>query len=186
MKHPKSQDKKPKKIVLVDEDIIQLAPFVTELRLRAIQVVQFFEADTCLRSTKRIQNVNGYIIDVMLPSHRYYSDIDTQQHLFTGVFLAQDIRRFHPKVPIILFSNHSFQESMNRISRAVTSIGNCAFVPKQSFKSAIEFGNAISAVLADGVGALKKGFWSRIGRGMLVQPNFAGIGIDLKEIFSAP
>jgi|MudIll2142460700_1097286.scaffolds.fasta_scaffold734237_1 CheY-like chemotaxis protein len=174
-----------KNIVIVDEDVVQLAPFVAELGLRGLKVRRFFEADACLRSAIRIRQVDAYIIDVMLKSKRHYARSDTQDHLYTGVFLARDVRALHPEVPIILFTNHSFKESISRIKRAVASIGNCAFVPKQSFVSALEFGNAIDAVLADGIGAIKKGFWARFGSGILAQPNFHGIGIDLKKLFSS-
>jgi len=172
-----------RRVVLVDEDEIQMRPFVTELELRGIEVRRFFEADACLRSSRLLKTVDTFLVDVMLVSERRYPADETLDHLYTGVFLARDIRKYHQAVPIVLVSNHSMKDSVDRIRKALASIGNCAFVPKQSFKSALEFGNTVEAIMADGVASLKKGFWKRLGAGVLVQPNFAGVGIDLREVF---
>lgn len=172
-----------RRVVLVDEDEIQMRPFVTELELRGIEVRRFFEADACLRSCRLLKSVDTFLVDVMLVSERRYPAHETLDHLYTGVFLARDLRKYHQAVPIVLLSNHSMKDNVARIRKALASIGNCAFVPKQSFKSALEFGNTIEVIMADGVSALKNGFWKRLGAGVLVQPNLAGVGVDLKEVF---
>ena len=144
------------------------------------QLRHFFEADACLRSSRLLKNIDLFLVDVMLPSEFRYP-IDYSR--YTGVFLARDIRKYHQAVPIVLLSNHSMPDAVARIQKALASIGNCAFVSKQRFKTALDFGDIIEAILADGVGALKRGFWKRLGAGVLIQPNFAGVGVDLREVF---
>jgi len=183
MKNGSNATVRNRRVVLVDEDEIQMRPFVMELELRGVEVRRFFEADACLRSSRLLKHVDTFLVDVMLISERRYSTDETLDHMYTGVFLARDIRKYQQAVPIVLLSNHSMKDSVARIRKALASIGNCAFVPKQSFKGALEFGNTIEAVMADGVAALKKGFWKRLGAGVLVQPNLAGVGVDLREVF---
>lgn len=85
----KEKISKRKSVVIVDEDRIQLSPFITELELRGLDVRYFSEADSCLRSARRMKNVDAFVIDVMLASALTYSSEYTINHLYTGVFLAQ-------------------------------------------------------------------------------------------------
>ncbi len=171
---------KNRRVVVVDDDSIWLDYLTGEIELRGIELRHLFEADGCLRSSGLPKSIDLFLVDVMLPSEFRYP-IDYSR--YTGVFLARDIRKYHQAVPIVLLSNHSMPDAVARIQKALASIGNCAFVSKQRFKTALDFGDIIEAILADGVGALKRGFWKRLGAGVLIQPNFAGVGVDLREVF---
>jgi len=183
------KDKKPKEkpsttILLVDEDRIQMRPFIAEVELRGHTVRLVEEADDGLNAAKQLKRLDLAIIDIMLPSVNRYSSEETQNHLYTGVFLARDIRRAHPDVPLLLISNHRFPESLRKIDRAMTSIGNCAFLSKQSFFDPGEFADVIDRVLAHGISkASAKSIFGRLWRSIILQPKMGGVGIDLKELF---
>ncbi len=170
-------------VVLVDEDMIQMAPFVAELGLRGTKVRVFAEADSCLRSARRCKGVAVFVVDVMLPSDGRYSREDTRDYLYTGVFLARDIRNAHPKTPILLVSNHALRENLRRIERAMATIGCCAFIAKQSFANPGEFADLVQRIAERGViGAKPRNIFGRLARGIMLQPNVAGVGIDIKEL----
>lgn len=172
------------KVVLVDDDRIQMLPFIAELELRGLNVRQFGEADQCLRSARRSRDIDVFIVDVMLPSARIYSPDDTQNFSYTGIFLARDIRLSHPTTPILILSNHAFRESLLRIEQAMTSIGCCAFVAKQTFGGVTEFADVIQAIVSRGIlGAKPRNIFGRLARSILMQPNVAGFGVDLKQLF---
>jgi CheY-like chemotaxis protein len=172
------------KVLLVDEDRIQMAPFVAELELRGLSVHVLEEADSCLKTAKHHKRLDIAIIDVMLPSARRYSLEETQNHLYTGVFLARDIRSIHPDLPILLISNQTFREELRRIDRGMRTIGNCAFLSKRAFADASEFADIVEKILSHGIKkAEAKDIFGRLYRSIILQPKIAGIGVDLRELF---
>lgn len=75
------------------------------------------------------------------------------------------------------------KENITRIKRALGAIGNCAFFPKQDFKSTIDFGDTIERIIERGLSSIKRGIWSKLKGSIIIQPNFQGVGIDIKELF---
>lgn len=173
-----------RRVVFVDEDSTQTKPYIKEMGFRGIDVICFTDPDSCLYEAKDMSEVDAFVLDVMLPSINHYSAEDTLEYRFTGVFLARDLRGWHPRVPIILFSNHHQDEEVKRIQKALGTIGNCAFVRKQSVRSSVDFGDIIERVLERGLGSLGTGLWGTIKDSIIIQPNIQGVGLDLKKLFN--
>jgi CheY-like chemotaxis protein len=52
-------------------------------------------------------NIQLAILDIMMPPGNKFKDIDTKKGLRTGEFLYKEIRKNHPNLPIIVFTNVS-------------------------------------------------------------------------------
>jgi CheY-like chemotaxis protein len=173
-------------IVLVDEDEIQIPLLISELQINGNEVVDFKEADSCIRFAQSESNIDLFIVDIMLPSKEYYSDSVTRGFLYTGVFLARDIRKSHPETPILLISNHSDRESLNKIEKALDTIGWCVFLSKFNLPGIIRIADIAQIMIDKGIkGLAEESLIRKIWRCIILKPNINGIGFDFKEWFKS-
>lgn len=175
-------DTKKKSVVIVDEDINELAPFVIELQMRGINAIQYDSADSCMSKVQELDNVDLFLVDVMLATEGGYPPEKTGGGLLTGLLLAQDLRPLFPDTPITFFSAASLQWIKEGIETTIKSIGNSALLRKGDFDSTYEFGEVIEQILEAGKYPVKKDnrlrkLWDAI----ILQPNISGVGIDLKK-----
>jgi CheY-like chemotaxis protein len=175
--------KRAPRVIVVDEDVIQVIGFCVELEARGISVEMFGEADTCLGFVKRKRVADLFVIDIMLPSAEAYSAILTSNYSLTGLNLARDVRRNYPETPILLFSNTANEIAQKEIRDVSAKIGNCAFVKKYSLTVSGQFGELVSRALSDGAEDITKAsFWERLKDSIFFKPGFAGVGIDVKAL----
>lgn len=174
---------RPPRIIIADDDTIQLTPFLSELQFRGCDVRMFAEADSCRSFARRKAVADIFVIDVMLASDSVYRRDDTDNYLLTGLLLARDIRAARPSVPIVLFSNMTLSHYIKRIERFEDGISNCTFLSKREFSSPFEFAETILRFAASqSVGNSKPSLWERVVDAVELKPNISGIGIDLKKL----
>ena len=168
-------------IVIVEDDVIWLKPYISHLKIRGHVVRHYIDADSYYR---RVSDDFGaaLVVDVMLPSKNRYSEADTFGHRYTGLLLGRDVRRFRPRLPILFLSSLHQESEITTIRSALRSMGNCAFASKKSFDTYLDFAKLLETISTDGVAKIPRmGFFRRLRRGLIVQPNAWGIGFDLKE-----
>jgi len=100
----------PYRIVIVDDERVAMLRYQQELELEGYDVVHYDSVADIkpFLTTEKPDPVDLFIIDIMLPPEPVYSAEKTDMGLYTGIFLAQDIRKRYPDAPIILLTNTSF------------------------------------------------------------------------------
>jgi CheY-like chemotaxis protein len=177
---------RPKRIVVVDEDAIQMAPFEIELNMRGYDVTVCATAEDCLDLLSSRRRFDLFVVDIMLAvrdESPVYTREQTNDFLLTGLHLARDIRRRRTKTPILLFSNTSNKDLLDVIQSWAKRIGNARFVPKYIISSGCEFGDMVDRILVGGLpGTSKKTALKRLKEAVMFEPNFYGVGIDFKKL----
>jgi len=179
-----------KRVVIVDDDTIALRPYFMELEISGIDVTSFENADDGFEFSQN-NSADLYLIDVMLGtrndgSSRYNRD-NTMDYLFTGCVLARDIRNHGVDTPIIFFTQTSKRYALEEIQRQAKEIGNCALLSKSRMEKMFDFQEIILEVLEKGIEETSKRDWfSWIYKSVLLQPNIAGLGVDLKTAAGGP
>ncbi len=143
-----------KRIVIVDEDAVQMAPFEIELNLRGFEVTTYKTAEDCLDSLSARLRIDLFVIDIMLACRLEspaYTRAQTNDYLLTGLVLARDIRRRRKKTPILLFSNTSNAELLKIIRSWQERIQDTHFLPKYFVNSPMEFGEIVTRILDEGI-----------------------------------
>ncbi len=147
-------------------------------------------ADEGLRRIETDANFDLLILDVMLATdakikHSSFSRENTNDFLCTGLVLAQRIRNLHKDLPILFFTSTSSSILISQIDRTIESIGHSTVLYKHKFSSAIEFAEIVDTLISAGIEAGKKRSWKKwLSDVLIMQPNFAGMGIDLKKLFA--
>lgn len=171
------------RVVIVDEDEIQLRPLVSELELRGLSVTIFTDADQCLDFVETKRRVDLFVVDIMLPSKHAYSRELTENFQLTGLRLGRDIRRTYVDVPIILFSNTSRQDLVTEIRAVARKIQNCVFIQKYTITQLGHFSEMVERILAIGTKEIgNKTVWERIKESVFIKPSIGGVGVDLKQL----
>ena len=80
-------------ILICDNDSTSSQWCIREMKLRGLSPVVFEDADDCIAYFNKGNQVSLVILDIMLPSKNAYSKQDTYDYVYTGLFLAQDIRK---------------------------------------------------------------------------------------------
>lgn len=177
---------RPKRIVIVDEDAIQMRPFEIDLNIRGFELTVCNTAEDCLDTLSSKRRFDLFVIDIMLKvreENPVYTKEQTNDFLLTGLHLARDIRRRRKTTPILLFSNTSNRELLRVIREWQKQIGNTYFFPKYEILSVSEFGDMVEKIIEDGLPQKsKEGVFKKLGKAIKAEPNFYGLGIDLKKL----
>jgi len=164
--------KSKKRVIIVDDDDIQMITYKSELASRGIDVTQLYPAAECLEFLRSGDSADLFIIDVMLPHYPYSIEL-SEQGKYTGLLLAQDIRRILSDPSIIFFSNTASEYGRQRITNGVKALGNAAFIKKWDFGNTSEFGDVILNILKEGIGVIERsGIWSKLKGSIRVSPRF--------------
>jgi CheY-like chemotaxis protein len=171
------------RVVVVDDDRIQMAPFFVELNLRGIDTISMDDADQCLEYMETGGNASLFVIDIMLESPVRYSQALTNNYLLTGLSVARDVRKFCPDAPIILFSNMVRAELVTEILKVAEKVGNCVLIQKHTICEFGQFADLVETILLKGIkDNSSKSLWKRLGDSVQLKPSFFGVGIDLKAL----
>lgn len=91
-------------ILFVDDEYERIEPDVEALRDSGHTVLLANSVQECRQVLAREGAVDVVILDVMLPAGDLPAD-ETRQGLQTGLVLLSEIRRSHPSLKVLLFSN---------------------------------------------------------------------------------
>ena len=173
------------RIALIDDEDFVMRSYCVELELADYEVLQYKSVAhiKSLILTEKKEQIDFFIVDIMLPPGSLYSDESTNLGLFTGLFLARDIRKKYLDVPIIIFTNSPFKSVQEVAKRFSTRLDNCILLQKADYLP-FELVDVVNSYFEEfrlspntKPGILKKLFGS-----LMLQPNINGIGIDLKQL----
>ena len=171
------------RVVVVDDDPIQMRPFFVEMNSRGIDAISLSDADQCFDYIESGSHADIYVIDIMLRSSKHYSAALTNNYQLTGLSVARDVRRFNQNTPIILFSNTVQSDLVTEIRKVAEKIGNCVLIQKYTISEFGQFGYLIETILVEGVKNIaSKNFWKRLKESIFLKPSFFGVGVDLKTL----
>jgi CheY-like chemotaxis protein len=128
--------KKAYRIVIVDDEFVAMSYYRRALELDGYDVQHYKSVDD-LKSIlfdKQTPPIDLFIIDIMLPPGEIYSSQQTDEGVYTGLFLAQDVRKKYTDKPIIILSNTIFRAVREAAKRLSSRLNNCIVMQKVDTK----------------------------------------------------
>lgn len=170
-----------KHILIVDDEKVALRYYVQELELEGYSVELLTRASECKRllDLQTPTTADMLVLDIMMPSQGIYHESKTDSGLLTGLYLARDIRKLYQDIPILLWSAAPFPELIDHAKRLAKGLNNCAFIRKSDY-TPIGFAKFVNSYFADN--GFKSGFFRTLWDSLLLEPNFSGVGIDIKKL----
>ena len=165
------------KILVIDDDLIAVPHVVDELRMCGLSVDLMSDA-TQIRALLEMDGpppADFFVIDVMMDLREVYSLQETRAGLYTGVFLATDVRAKWPHVPLVLWSAAMLKFVKEAAAKSAQRISNCAFVSK---------GELLEDVIDSYFkrGRFGRRWMERLWGAVTLSPNIAGVGLDVKKL----
>lgn len=112
-----------------------------------------------------------------------FSREQTGDYTITGLVLARLIRERDPVTPIIFFTQASYRNLKEKIEMTCRDVPRCGVLFKHSYDDPISFADDLDDLLSGKKRVSSRNcFMQALGSSILLQPNVAGIGIDLKEL----
>lgn len=172
-------------IAIIDDEPLQTGYYVSALEEVGYKVDQFRSPASCKTAIVKGASFDLILCDLMMPSRGTYSVEDTEDGLITGLLFTEDLRASLPETPIFLFTNLNVHAILSRISQRVGRLANVFLLPKASF-TPDRMSEAVPAMLEDSIVPLKRrGILRRLFDSLILEPNFFGMGVDLKKIAEA-
>lgn len=173
--------KMAKRIILIDDDK-QVTPFyIQAFEFSQYEIRHFLSVNsiTDIISSKEPET-DLFIIDVMLPSGNY-NLTKTENGLLTGLYVALDIRKTFPDIPIILFSASPLPPVTMRARSLARKLSKCSYVSKPEYPpdKLVEYVDYYFKK-----GKFKDGTLRKLFDSLILEPNLNGIGVDLKKLTS--
>lgn len=104
-------------ILLVDDEKLPMAYYVKALVNKGFEVKQFLSPDSAFEFINKVKpKIDAIIIDIMIFPGEKYKDVDTQEGLITGTFLYKDLERIYPNVPVIVLTNVTNEETLDKLN----------------------------------------------------------------------
>ena len=119
----------------------------------------------------------------MMPPEKSLANEPTSEGLLSGLFLAQKVRNTFPDVPVILLSGLTFESVRESASQFAMRLENCILLEKRQTRPR-DLVNIVDRYFRELVleSGQKISVFSRLFKSLLLQPNFYGVGIDLKKL----
>lgn len=177
-----------KNIVILDDRPYEIESYIDVLKYRGYKV-EVFENPISLAAAiieERIK-VDLLILDIMLAgcSHIYFEGkfYETMQGYDAGLILGKALRENGYEWPIIFLSAVSNNNVINRTKELVNKFSNLAFLQKGFSNNATSFADSIDAFFKTGkLTKESSGIITLLSESLVLQPNFMGIGINLKKL----
>lgn len=171
-------------ILLVDDESVYTSLYRASLQSRSLKVIACKGPKSALKKLSEHPNIKVFVVDLMMPSQGLYTPEETQNNLLTGALLARDIRRIYHEEPIIIFTSSTVEHHLDRLKLFVDDMNNIFVVQKGStnpdkFSKTVEF-----LIYNDHLGDEEQSILSRFFSSLLWQPNFFGLGINLRKLIS--
>lgn len=127
----------PPKVLFIEEDLASVRFYIKEMQDEKLEVVHIRKADEVLNKLDSAgATVSLIILDSAMPPGKSYESKATESGTQTGQFLFADIRERLPTVPIIILSNFSGLEWIQKASEKpkVKSLNKLATLPSDLIK----------------------------------------------------
>lgn len=171
----------PAKVIIFDDDSFQIPFYERTLSAAGFTVVHIKTTGAVrpILNGKQHKDSSFFIVDMMMPPGTLYESEATAAGLYTGLFLARDLRAKFPIVPIILWTAAHVDGVREAAKQHSIRIPNCTYIHKLQ---------AMPNELADALrhyqkkNTFRRGFFSRLWRAASIRPSVGGIGLDVKEL----
>lgn len=180
------KDYSKRRTVIAIDDVVAW----TEDYESALAVHSEFDVDVLVANTpegglqliRDTPDVDVIILDMMMPSGTMFTDEETQLGRFTGVVVAERIRRIQPYVPIVLLSDASLEEVRSACKKLEKRLFNCIFFSKSSLQSR-RLAEKMDVYFSEGkFEKPSESLLQRVFGALILQPNFGGVGVDIKKL----
>ena len=169
-------------IAIIDDDHIQTRYYINALEETGYNVYHFLSPASCKTALIKGTLFDLYLCDLMMPPRGAYRIEETEDGLITGLLLAEELRENDWETPIFLFTNLNIQTAVSRVSHRIEKLNNVFLLPKAEYTPE-RICEAIPAILEQNLPPLKrKGILKRLFDSLILEPNFFGIGVNLKKI----
>jgi CheY-like chemotaxis protein len=170
-----------KHILIVDDEKIALPYYIQELELGgySVELLSYAPEWQQLLKSPASTKAEMFILDIMMPAGGVYDQSKTGGGLLTGLYLAMDIRKLYPDTPILLWSSGSFPELIGQAKRLAKGLNNCAFIRKGDY-TPLNLVKFMDSYFTNN--KFTSGFFRTLWDSLLLEPNFSGVGIDLKKL----
>jgi len=140
-------------IYLVDEDVLQLRPYASELAFRKYEVAQIDNADDAYIQLASANDIQLVVMDIMLATRdadtsRFRRDA-TQDFLRTGILLIEDLIRVNPTAfphRLAIFSMATTVSVVSQI-QAMAKQKSIPYFRKRDYPSPFSFVNDLENVI---------------------------------------
>jgi CheY-like chemotaxis protein len=170
-----------KHILIIDDEKITLRYYIQELELEGYSVEVISRASECRRliDSQTFTLPDMFVVDIMMSPQGIYDKSKTEDGLLTGLYLARDIRKQYQDTPILIWSVTPFPELVDQAKRLAKSLNNCAFIRKSDYLP-VDFVEFVNSYFSNS--GFKSGFFRTLWDSLLLEPNFSGVGIDIKKL----
>ena len=106
-----------KQVIIVDDDHGPMDYYLEALRIRGFDVKQIDSTDDAYNWLKASETMKPalVVIDIMMPRGTFLKEEETDRGLLSGLFIAYDVRKRFPDVPIIILTNNPTEEVVERV-----------------------------------------------------------------------
>jgi CheY-like chemotaxis protein len=170
-----------KHILIIDDEEIALRYYIQGLELEGYSVGVISHASECkqLINSQNPTPTDMFVLDIMMPSQGIYDESQTEGGLLTGLYLARDIRKIYQDIPILLWSAAPIPELVGKAKHLAKGLNNCAFIRKSDYPPT-DFVEFVNSYFSNN--SFKSGFFRTLWDSLLLEPNFSGLGIDIKKL----
>ena len=169
-------------IAIIDDDHLQMRYYIRALEDAGYNVFLFRSPASCKTALLKGIAFDLFLCDLMMPPRGSYNLEDTEDGLITGLLFAEELRKTESDSPIFLFTNLNEQTVVSRVAQRAKKLTNIFLLSKALF-TPDRMCEAIPAMLEESLPPLqRKGILRRLFDSLILQPNFFGMGINLKKI----
>jgi CheY-like chemotaxis protein len=174
------------KVILIDDNAWEhvAAKLKSAFSLSGHELDVFASVDQCqtlFQDAKGRCPADIFVVDVMMPPGETYKNEETHDGLITGLYLARDIRKQFPIVPIVLWSGSNLDTVRLLAVHMEKKLTKCIFVKKP-------FTAAQLIALINGyfdAGKFSQSWVRQIWEGIVLRPSIGGLGIDVKKLLDS-
>ena len=171
------------KILIVDDDRFFSLQFRSGLELMGFDVEHIFSVDDAINRFNSGPLPDFIIMDLMMPKSWKNHTWDER---IIGLYLAREFRKVSHTVPMLIASNAQLSELISQAEDFSESTALCLFVRKFELTP-----NRLRDILSEWfeLKQLKRrstvaNVWKKFTASLLLQPNFGGIGLDIRTFFT--
>jgi len=124
-------------VVLVDDDAL-VSSFYRDMLEESLgcTVRHFLTPDTLFEFLASEPSVDLFILDVMLPTGRRYSSLDSHDGLTTGALVLRDLRERYAQTPILVLTSSSDGSTLQQLGHNARVCRKAEFSPSEIAKIA--------------------------------------------------
>lgn len=110
-------------ILLIDDDVLPMAFYITALRQKGYEVEQCSTPDSALDFLKkRADSVKAIVLDIMMPPGQVFKNENTDDGLKTGLLLYNNLAHAYPMLPIVILTNLMNEDVITQLTKKGISV----------------------------------------------------------------